>query len=44
MNAADEDARRFYLKFGFTALADDPKHLYLPMHVIRKLDLGGWAK
>ena len=44
VTAADEDARRFYLKFGFTSLADDPNHLYLPMHVIRKLDLGGSAK
>ena len=27
----------FYLKFGFVSLLDDPRHLYLPMSVIRKL-------
>ena len=40
VDAIDDDARRFYLKFGFTPLADDPNHLFLPMHVIRKLQLG----
>jgi GNAT superfamily N-acetyltransferase len=40
VEAIDDDARRFYLKFGFASLADDPKHLFLPMHVIRKLRLG----
>ena len=39
VDAIDEAARRFYLKFGFTPLEDDPHHLFLPMHVIRKLDL-----
>ena len=40
VDAIDDDARRFYLKFGFTPLADDAHHLFLPMHVIRKLQLG----
>jgi GNAT superfamily N-acetyltransferase len=40
VDAIDDDARRFYLKFGFTPLADDANHLFLPMHVIRKLQLG----
>jgi len=39
VDAIDDDARRFYLKFGFTPLLDDPNHLLLPMHVVRKLDL-----
>jgi hypothetical protein len=39
VDAIDDDARRFYLKFGFTPLADDATHLFLPMHLIRKLSL-----
>lgn len=39
VDAIDEAARQFYLKFGFTLLTDDPNHLFLPMHVIRKLGL-----
>jgi uncharacterized protein (DUF1778 family) len=35
----DEEARSFYLRYGFTSLADDRHHLYLPMHVIRKSGL-----
>ena len=40
VDAIDDDARRFYLKFGFTPLADDANHLFLPMHLVRKLQLG----
>jgi GNAT superfamily N-acetyltransferase len=36
--AIDEDARRFYLKYGFTPLIDDPLHLYLTMKNIRDMD------
>jgi len=39
VDAIDEAARQFYVKFGFTALEDVPNHLFLPMHVIRKLKL-----
>ena len=39
VDAIDETARRFYLRYGFTPLENDPNHLFLPMHVIRKLDL-----
>ena len=39
VDAIDEAAQRFYMKFGFTPLEDDPHHLFLPIHVIRKLDL-----
>ncbi len=35
--AKDERAKRFYEKYGFTPLKDDPLHLYLPMKVILKL-------
>lgn len=38
VHAIDDEARRFYLKCGFVPLLDD--HLqFLPLHVIRKLDL-----
>jgi GNAT superfamily N-acetyltransferase len=39
VDAIDEDARDFYTKFGFVSLADDPGHLFLAMHVVRKLNL-----
>lgn len=35
--AIDDSARRFYLKYGFTSLADDEQHLYLPLSAVRKL-------
>jgi GNAT superfamily N-acetyltransferase len=39
VDAIDDAARRFYLKFRFVPLIDDPFHLYLPMSVIRQLGL-----
>jgi GNAT superfamily N-acetyltransferase len=39
VDAIDDAARRFYLKFSFSPLVDDQNHLFLPMHVLRKLDL-----
>lgn len=39
VEAIDESARRFYLKYGFCRLADDSRHLFMPMHVIRRLGL-----
>jgi predicted GNAT family N-acyltransferase len=39
VDALDDSAKRFYLKFGFRSLLDDPRHLFLPMHEIRKLSL-----
>lgn len=39
VDALDEAARSFYRKFGFVPLLDDPNHLFLAMHVIRKLNL-----
>jgi GNAT superfamily N-acetyltransferase len=32
--AIDEDARRFYMRFGFVSLVDDDHHLYLPIKTI----------
>ncbi|HSG69209.1 MAG TPA: GNAT family N-acetyltransferase [Planctomycetaceae bacterium] len=39
VDAINEAARRFYQKYGFLSLTDDPQHLFLPMKVIRKLKL-----
>jgi GNAT superfamily N-acetyltransferase len=39
VDAIDNAARGFYLKFGFTALLDDPRHLFLPIAAARKLAL-----
>lgn len=38
VDAFDDQAKRFYLKYGFRELLDDPQHLFLPMHEIRKLN------
>jgi len=37
VHAIDQAARGFYLKYGFTPLADDQHHLYLPIKTIKKL-------
>jgi GNAT superfamily N-acetyltransferase len=39
VDAIDEAAKRFYLKFGFVPLLDDERHLLLSMKVIRGLKL-----
>jgi GNAT superfamily N-acetyltransferase len=39
VHAIDDAARRFYQKYGFTALRDDPHHLFLPIPVVRQLKL-----
>jgi GNAT superfamily N-acetyltransferase len=39
VHAADETARNFYLKYGFTSLTDAPRHLFPPMRAIRRLRL-----
>lgn len=39
VDALDDVARNFYMKFGFRSLLDDSRHLFLPMHEIRKLKL-----
>lgn len=35
----NDAAHKFYEKYGFLSLQDDPHHLFLPMQVIRKLNL-----
>ena len=37
--ALNDAAQSFYLKYGFTSLLDDERHLYLTMKVIRKPSL-----
>jgi GNAT superfamily N-acetyltransferase len=39
VEAINDVARRFYEKYGFLSLKDDPRQLLLPMQVIRKLRL-----
>jgi GNAT superfamily N-acetyltransferase len=33
----DDAAKRFYLKYGFIPLLDDPSHLYLPVATVRAM-------
>jgi predicted GNAT family N-acyltransferase len=44
VDAIDQSARGFYSRFGFISLTDDPNHLFLPMHVIHKLNLSRLKK
>jgi GNAT superfamily N-acetyltransferase len=39
VHAINDEARRFYERYGFLSLLDDPRHLFLPMHIVRKLKL-----
>ena len=41
LDALDDQARNWYLglDFGFQALLDDPRHLYLPIATVRQLGL-----
>jgi GNAT superfamily N-acetyltransferase len=39
VHALDEAAGKFYRKYGFVPLVDDVHHLFLPIQVVRKLDL-----
>lgn len=39
VDALDEAARTFYLRFGFRELLDDARHLLMPMQDIRRLNL-----
>lgn len=39
VDAFDESAKNFYLRYGFSELIDDSLHLYLPMKVIERLSL-----
>jgi len=35
--AINEDAKSFYLRFGFLQLVDNPCHLFLPVKLVRQL-------
>lgn len=39
VHAINDEARNSYLRFGFRPLLDDPHHLFLPIHELRKLRL-----
>lgn len=39
VDALDEQARNFYMKYGFNELEDDHLHLYLPIKIIKQLKL-----
>ena len=39
VDALNGRAREYYLGFGFVPLLDNPRHLFLPMSVIRDLNL-----
>lgn len=39
--ALTDNAKRFYLKYGFVELKDDEKHLYLPIETLKKSGLIG---
>jgi predicted GNAT family N-acyltransferase len=39
VDALDESAKSFYLRYGFNELSDDRLHLYLPMKAIERLSL-----
>jgi GNAT superfamily N-acetyltransferase len=39
VDAIDDSAKQFYLRYGFTELLDDPRHLYIPMKTVRMLKL-----
>lgn len=37
VDAKDEVARRFYQRYGFMSLSDDPRRLFLPMKTVARL-------
>jgi predicted N-acetyltransferase YhbS len=37
VDALDDDAKGYYLQFGFKECADDPMRLYMPMKTVKKL-------
>ena len=39
LDAIDEDAKSFYVHFGFESLLDDPNHLFLSIKKVRLLPL-----
>jgi ribosomal protein S18 acetylase RimI-like enzyme len=39
VDALNQQAKNFYLKYGFNEISDDHLHLYLPMKTIKQLKL-----
>lgn len=39
VTAIDDRAKRFYSKYGFMELLDDPHHLFISLGTVRKLAL-----
>jgi len=39
VDAIDENALAFYSRYGFVRLMYDPRHLFLPLQIIRRLNL-----
>ena len=39
LDALNEDKRRFYGKYGFASLSDNPLHMFITMKAVRKLGL-----
>lgn len=39
VHAINHAAKLFYERYGFVTLSDNPHHLFLPMNIIRKLQL-----
>jgi len=37
VHAIDQQARKFYTKYGFQPFRDDPSHLFMPMETIKQL-------
>jgi len=37
VDALDDSAVAFYIKYGFTPLLDNPRHLYLPLATVQKV-------
>lgn len=41
LDARDDDAKRFYIRHGFTELLDGERHLFIPMKAIEKMVQAG---
>jgi GNAT superfamily N-acetyltransferase len=39
VDALNDRAKQFYESYGFVPLSDSPRHLFLPLSVVRKLNL-----
>jgi len=39
VDAIDDRAKSFYSRYGFASFLDDPRHLFIPLKVVRQLNL-----